>query len=1220
MVISHFKCLLTFATFASYLVSTSLLAQTSQFEVGVAALPATTTATSTTLSPFTRINFSAPFASGVTPNVFPMTPEFGAGAANDPCTIRIRMIDNAGFEAACLEPINEDRDSPAVSFNYIAMVNGTLNIPVVGSTDTVRFESRCSFVNSQVFGPNCDNCTLASGQSQSFTSQSFLSPAFDNPPALLTQIASVNNTIPGGGGRPGGEPEFLEASVQTNSLTATGFNWTLDRLEAGDGNLNNGETICYLAVERNGCQELDFSAINGPASVDFAAVFGGNVDGHDNGATAGEGATFPAGCFSSTPVTLAGSRSRRGNNGGILRLVSENTAAAIFTYDEDRVSDGERSHVDEEISAIAFSSTFTTPVTLSKALVTQLGRRTTFKWETSSETFHLGFHLWGETQSGWEQLNNKLILGSELDTAETNRYTQRIRLNRRQYNEVQRFGISTIDNTGFEQFYGPFELNTEYGEDTNAEPVDWSATRAAFEKNMLARGFTKINQRWRKVSKKRAQRLINRQLGADRPVLNLEFATNGIHSIPAQEVLSILPSWNGAALENLAITINGEAAPRDVISEDDRFSFDDSIIINVKQPEGSDSVYLSNHVYQLRLDRSRAQSASLFDGSVNDSTADSDNRLNSGMVSVTATSDKVYSAGIEADQPWYDRRLVSRGTPSTANYTVNFPHPINPNVDTILDFTIFGGINLGGDIDDHHAQISVNGTVVDDAVFDGLSRYSKRVTLPAGLVTQTNNIVSVTVVGDTGLFADLILIDDITLSAPEVLEQRDQYDFFITNTNASYQASLPNASSALVYAYTKQGLLSQVEASFTADTIRFSSFPNQQSLRSDLRVSISQNGDLPRPSAMHIADITLQHSDLGNLIIVTHPHFAGDDLNEFAEYKQQQGYQVSIVDWLDLVETYGYGNNTPKALDNFLAQAFPQGINKTEGIQNLLIVGGHTYDYHGNLDQDIVNFIPTHYRKVGIFDFTPSDNVYADLNNDQIPDLAIGRWPVRTLTDLSTIIKKTRDWQTNRDASPYQDALLISQPNDSSNLNFTQQMDRRLAIPLSRLEQVDTVSRIAMQELADEGLENPVQTARERIESHLNEGLELLSFGGHGGYVSWGFQGLVNTDFVRSLSNQGKPTLVMPLACYTSNYEHPSVNTLAHQWLFAGDAGAAGIHGAAVLGEYRENAVFAERYLNNLADSKTVGEAIFRAKNDMASGNQMLHNWAYLGDPTLPLR
>ena len=1218
MNIKILKALLYASAVATGFASQLSSAQTaSQFEVGTATLPITITATATTLSPFTSIAFATPFAAGTTPNVFPMTPEFGAGVDDDPCIIRIRNVTNTGFDAACLEPINEDRNGPAVNFDYVAMINGTLNVPIVGSADTVRFESRCSSVSTQFYGNNCDDC---GGETRSYTTQSFLSPAFTNPPALLTQISTTNNLIDGTG-NPIGEPEFLDVTIESNTLTGTNFNWTLERMEAGNGTLgtvgtSTNETVCYLAVEQDGCQELDFSSFGGPASVDFAAVSGDNVDGHDNGATTGEGVTFPMGCFSNTPVVLGGKVARNGADGGFLRLVSQNSTEAIFTIDEDRISNPERGHIDEDITALAFSSTFTTPVTLSKAQVTQLGRKTTFDWETSSETFHLGFHLWGESQSGWEQLNNRLILGAELDTAQTSRYEHTIKLSRTQLNEISRFGISTIDNTGFEQFYGPFEVGTEYGEDANNEPVDWAETRTAFEQNMRARGFVKKNNRWRRASERVKQRLLNKELGANSSVVNLEFQDNGIHAVSAQDILNIVPQWQGVSLNRIALTLNGQAAPRDIVSRDEHFDAADQIILNVREPEGQDAVYLNTYTYQLKLDRSRAQTASTFDGTAHD-----DNDLQtSAMVSVTATSDKVYSAGIDADAPWYDRRLVSRGQATTADYPLSFPYPIDTNTPSILDVTLFGGIDLDGDVDDHHAQIWVNGSLVDDAVFDGLTRYSKRVALPAGLLKQDNNTVSVTVVGDTGLFADLILIDELTLSAPEVLNGRADYRFFATEQDLAYQVALPNAASASIYAYTRDGLLTQIKGANTDSTVSFSALPGISQLRSDLRFSVSQNQDLPQPAAIELSDIKLQHDDLGNLLIVAHPSFMGEELDAYAQFKKTNGYRVSIVDWLALVETYGFGNNTPQALDNFLARALPADERADNSLNNVLLVGGHTYDYLGNLDDNIVNFIPTHYRKVSIFDFTPSDNVFADLDNDQIPELAIGRWPVRTPADLSTIIKKTLDWQANRDATPYQNALLISQPSDSSGLNFTQQMDRRLGVPLSRINEFDQVSHISMQALSDSGIEDPVQTARSTLESQLNDGVELLSFGGHGGYVSWGFQGVVNTDFVKNLSNQGKPTLVMPLACYTSNYEHPSVNTLAHQWLFAGDKGAVGIHGAAVLGEYRENAIFAERYLNNSATSKTVGEAIFKAKNEMASGNQMLHNWAFLGDPTLPLR
>ena len=92
-------------------------------------------------------------------------------------------------------------------------------------------------------------------------------------------------------------------------------------------------------------------------------------------------------------------------------------------------------------------------------------------------------------------------------------------------------------------------------------------------------------------------------------------------------------------------------------------------------------------------------------------------------------------------------------------------------------------------------------------------------------------------------------------------------------------------------------------------------------------------------------------------------------------------------------------------------------------------------------------------------------------------------------------------------------------------------------------------------------------------------GTDLISFSGRGSPTAWGFQNAVNTAFIQGLEHQGEPVLLMPLACYITHYESVSTNTLAHQWLFAGDIGAAAIHGASVLGEYLDNGLFAERYL-----------------------------------------
>ena len=119
---------------------------------------------------------------------------------------------------------------------------------------------------------------------------------------------------------------------------------------------------------------------------------------------------------------------------------------------------------------------------------------------------------------------------------------------------------------------------------------------------MHARGFVKVGQRWRRVSEAKQQRIINRQLGENRQVLNLEFDSVGIHAVPVSSVLPLAPNWQGKDIKNVALSLNGKPVARDVISTDQWLSADDTIVLNVQPVSGSDAIYINNYNYQLRLD------------------------------------------------------------------------------------------------------------------------------------------------------------------------------------------------------------------------------------------------------------------------------------------------------------------------------------------------------------------------------------------------------------------------------------------------------------------------------------------------------------------------------------------------------------------------------------------------------------------------------------------
>ena len=567
------------------------------------------------------------------------------------------------------------------------------------------------------------------------------------------------------------------------------------------------------------------------------------------------------------------------------------------------------------------------------------------------------------------------------------------------------------------------------------------------------------------------------------------------------------------------------------------------------------------------------------------------------------------------------------GNPASKEYTFELADDFDKTSPSKLALNLFGGIDfpaLEPNSPDHHVQVKINNSLVADTSFDGFIENKLEIELPANALQAGTNSISITLPGDTGYVADVILIDTLQITIAKLLSEQTNTDFAAIEAHSHYQVAVDSlVSSYQIFAYRADGALSVITENQSAATVddelllSFSANVHQHSssAASAVRYAVGQLDSWHQPSELESSLPSILHEDKADYLIVSHPSFIGPALEQFALQKKDMGYNSQIVDWLEIVDTYGYGNNTPAALNNFLKLSA-----RHSDISHVLIVGGHTYDYRNISGSNTLNFIPAHYKPVSIFGHTPTDNPFADLDNDHLPDIAIGRWPVRSLQDLNTILKKNNDWQTNIASQQYQDAYLIAQANDGQGLDFAEQTQGRLGLPLNQNQDFDQITVLSMQQLIDQGVPDPIGVARAQIAERINSGVNLLSFAGHASTSAWGSPGIVNTSFIQALENSGKPTIVMPLACYTTYYESLGTNSLAHQWLFAGDKGAAAIHGASVLGDYRENAVFAERYLKNLPDAKTIGEAIMNAKREMAGTNQMLDNWTLLGDPSLPIR
>ena len=390
-------------------------------------------------------------------------------------------------------------------------------------------------------------------------------------------------------------------------------------------------------------------------------------------------------------------------------------------------------------------------------------------------------------------------------------------------------------------------------------------------------------------------------------------------------------------------------------------------------------------------------------------------------------------------------------------------------------------------------------------------------------------------------------------------------------------------------------------------------------------------------------------SQQGNYLIITHPGFMPADgeidhpLSMYLDDRSAAigpdglGFSPVLVNWDAIVEQYGYGMSTPEALTRYLKAA-----TNTFDVGHLLIVGGDVYDPLNYLETGAKSFVPTSYTTTQSSFFTPSDAITLDLDGDEISDIPHGRWPVRVLSDLEGIVSKTLAYSAPGGLASDKSALLITEEyNPSEAFDYVGQMERinqHLVSenplpgepPVQWDAAVGKVEKVYVDDIVAEvpPPSNIMDEARDRIISGgsttgtgINGGKTLTIFTGHGSTSDWGY-GLFTPIHAQSLGNAGSPTLMMPMACYTTHYNEIDTNTLAHQLMFAQDGdgdpiGAVAIHAAVFLSDLRDNEALGTRALDNqISKGQTLGQAVDNARKGVP-GKEVKKHWTVLGDPTI---
>src|SRR6056297_779224 len=254
-----------------------------------------------------------------------------------------------------------------------------------------------------------------------------------------------------------------------------------------------------------------------------------------------------------------------------------------------------------------------------------------------------------------------------------------------------------------------------------------------------------------------------------------------------------------------------------------------------------------------------------------------------------------------------------------------------------------------------------------------------------------------------------------------------------------------------------------------------------------------------------------------DFLVIAHPAFLplsdseAHPLNEYVAAREAEGWRVETFDVQAIQQAYGWGMPLPQAVTRFLAEA-----DRRMSYEHVLLVGGDSYDYTDNLGLGSISFIPTVYAPTRLIPHTPADALLADLDGDGMADKGIGRWPVRSVEDLSSVVTKTLDW---RGMQGRNDAVWVTDSEDSRQSSFTAQAERMMEPLLAAQWPEQSLDRVYFDQVVPEPGLSLAEAARDDLFRKLRAGKALTGFVGHGAPSMWTFQGLLSPDDLTDLDN-----------------------------------------------------------------------------------------------------
>jgi hypothetical protein len=328
------------------------------------------------------------------------------------------------------------------------------------------------------------------------------------------------------------------------------------------------------------------------------------------------------------------------------------------------------------------------------------------------------------------------------------------------------------------------------------------------------------------------------------------------------------------------------------------------------------------------------------------------------------------------------------------------------------------------------------------------------------------------------------------------------------------------------------------------------------------------------------------------------------------ELRQSQGLSSQAVALEEVYADFGFGEESPGALGEFLSFAYHHW--SQPGPQYVVLLGDGTYDYKDYLGTGVENQVPPLLVK-STYMWTASDPTYGAVNGeDALPDLAIGRLPASTLDEARRMVEKIVSYETG--GFRLMDSVALVADNPDKGGDFEANAEEIAA----QLGLVPELTKIYLGLLG-------VESTRTAIAEAFDGGASLLSYIGHGGLDRWAHEKVLDVPAVGSLYPQPQQPVVLTLNCLNGYFHLPYYDALAEELLKAEGKGAIATFSPSGMSLNDPAHRLHKALIAELAGGghTRLGDAILAAQSTYTESGaflELLQLFHLLGDPALTLK